>query len=152
MIGKTQHYGLTVADLDQSLAFYCDLLGMELISRTDVGGDAFTASTGVEGASAEIAHLDGSGFVVELLDYDSPPGRNINEEHGPNDVGAAHLAIEVEELEEIVEDIGDEVEFQSRDPPVIGGTGAKIAYIRDPDGSLIELIENPKPEETSVFE
>jgi catechol 2,3-dioxygenase-like lactoylglutathione lyase family enzyme len=152
VIGKSHHYGLTVSNLDESLEFYCGVLGMELVSRVDVGGDAFAASTGVPGASGEIAHLDGNGFVVELLQYDSPPGRNINDEHDPNDVGATHLAIEVEDIDVHVDELAPEVEFQSRAPPVVGGTGAKVAYVCDPDGSLVELIENPQPEETSVFD
>lgn len=152
MIGKTQHYGLTVSDIDESLEFYRDLLGMDVIARTEVGGDAFSSSTGVEGANGEVVHLDGNGFIVELLQFDTPPGDNINEDLSTNDIGAAHLAIEVEDIDHWVEEFGDEVEYHSFDPPVIGGTGAKVAYMYDPDGSLIELIEDPRPEETSVFD
>lgn len=138
--------------MDESLEFYVDLLGMELLSRVEVGGEAFAASTGVKGANGEIAHLDGDGLIVELLKYDSPPGQNISEDHDPNDIGATHLAIEVEDIERKVTELAPDVEFQSTNPPAVGGTGAKVAYIRDPDGSIVELIENPQPEETSVFD
>jgi catechol 2,3-dioxygenase-like lactoylglutathione lyase family enzyme len=51
MIGSAHHYGVTVSDLDRSLAFYRDRLGMEVVDRLSLDGDAFGRFVGTNCSS-----------------------------------------------------------------------------------------------------
>jgi catechol 2,3-dioxygenase-like lactoylglutathione lyase family enzyme len=96
MIGSAHHYGVTVSDLDRSLAFYRDRLGMEVVDRLSLDGDAFGRFVGVEGADVDIVLLDADGCRHELLDYRSQPGENVTDGAANTYVGAAQFCLEVE--------------------------------------------------------
>ena len=94
---------------------------------------------GVEDADVEIVFLDAGGCAVELLQYNNPPGDDANEGVSNNDVGAAHFCLKVDDIESIYEDLSDEVEFIN--PPQTLETGAQVAYVYDPDGNVVELLQ-----------
>ncbi len=88
------HVGITVADLDRSLRFYRDLLGMRVIG---VSVEAVGAIVGMPGASARIADLDaGGGQLLELIDYGT--GSADAAPPGPDAVGSCHVSIQLEDL------------------------------------------------------
>lgn len=139
MIGSSHHYGVTVSDLEASLAFYRDRLGMEVVDRLSFDSDAFGRFVGVEDVDVEIVFLDADGCLYELLEYRSPPGGNLNEGASNNDVGAAHFCLEVEDLGSVYDDLRGDTEFVSE--PQELSTGATVAYAKDPDGNVIEFVE-----------
>lgn len=135
------HVGITVADLDRSLGFYRDLLGMRLIG---LSVEAVGSIVGMPGASARIADLDaGGGQLLELIDYGN--GTAGEAPRGPDAVGSCHVSIQVEDLSEALarlagaghRPMGEVTELS------LGGVweGCTIAYLRDPDGVVIELLE-----------
>lgn len=67
---SAHHVGLTVTDLERSIEFYRDVLGMAVLDRFEVAGDAFATAVDVPGASGSFAHLDADGVRVELVEYD----------------------------------------------------------------------------------
>lgn len=139
MIGTSHHYGVTVSDMDEALAFYRDTLGMETEAEISFTSEAFGRFVGVEGADVDIVFLDAGGCAVELLEYNDPPGGDANEGVSNNDVGAAHFCLEVDDIDGIYEDLSDEVEFVN--PPQTLENGAQVAYVYDPDGNVVELLE-----------
>lgn len=139
MIGSAHHYGVTVSDLDESLAFYRDRLGMEVVDRLSFEEDAFDRFVGVDGADVEIAFLDADGCLYEVLEYRSPPGGDLNEGASNNDVGAAHFCLEVDDLWAVYDDLQEDTPFVSE--PQELSTGATVAYAKDPDGNVIEFVE-----------
>jgi catechol 2,3-dioxygenase-like lactoylglutathione lyase family enzyme len=56
-VARVNHVGITVTDLDASLAFYCEVAGFELGLRTRAAGEWFDTLTGNHGADIEIAML-----------------------------------------------------------------------------------------------
>lgn len=132
------HFGTTVTDLDQAVAFYRDVLGLDVLARFSVGGDAFAEGVGVEGAAADFAHLDAGGARVELVEYE-PAGEDTRG-GDVNDLGGAHLGLEVENVDAFYEDLSDDVETLS-DGPRTTESGTSILFVRDPDGNLVEIIE-----------
>jgi catechol 2,3-dioxygenase-like lactoylglutathione lyase family enzyme len=52
------HYGVTVTDLETAVAFYRDTLGLGVLDRFFVSGEAFATGVGVPGATGSFAHLD----------------------------------------------------------------------------------------------
>src|SRR5437879_7375234 len=69
------HTGITVTNLERSLAFWRDVLGFELSHRAHHTGDLASEVTGVPGAEISIAVLKSPGNRIELLEYHAPPDR-----------------------------------------------------------------------------
>lgn len=138
MLGDFHHYGVTVSDMDEALGFYRDTLGLEETERLSFASEAFSTFAGVEDADVEIRFLDAGGAAVELLEYAAPAG-DATEGVSNNDVGAAHVCLAVPDLGAVYEDLADDVEFLS--PPQTLSNGATVVYVFDPDGNVVELLE-----------
>jgi catechol 2,3-dioxygenase-like lactoylglutathione lyase family enzyme len=146
-IGRVHHTGLTVSNLERSVAFYCDLLGCSVAMEQEKTGGYLAAIVGYPNASVKMAHLNApSGeLVIELFEYTTPPAKPAELE--PARIGNAHLCFLLPNLDETyarLEPTG--IDFFS--PPILVDTGAnaggKGLYLRDPDGITIELFE-PAP-------
>jgi catechol 2,3-dioxygenase-like lactoylglutathione lyase family enzyme len=136
---SAHHVGLTVERLDRAVDFYRDVLGLDVVSRFSVGGEAFAAGVGVDGASAEFAHLDAGGVRVELVSYD-PEGDHVADSPVTvNQPGAAHVGLSTADLDAFYESLPDDVETQS--PPQRTESGTRILFLRDPEGNLVEVLE-----------
>lgn len=140
MVGRSHHYGVTVSDLEEAVEFYGDTLGMDVADRLSFSSEAFGRFVGVEDVDVDIAFLDADGCLVELLEYNNPPGGDANEGVSNNDVGAAHFCLEVDDIDGVYEQLTDEgVEFIN--PPQTLSNGAQVAYVFDPDDNVVELLE-----------
>ncbi|GAD51807.1 glyoxalase family protein [Halarchaeum acidiphilum MH1-52-1] len=135
---SAHHFGITVSDLDEALAFYRDVLGLDVLAEFEVSGEAFAEGVAVEGASADFAHLDADGARVELVSYD-PAGDDVRG-GAVNDTGATHLGLSVPDLDAFHESLPDDVETLA-DGPRTTASGTTILFVRDPDGNLIEVLE-----------
>ncbi|WP_306058757.1 VOC family protein [Natronococcus wangiae] len=134
---SAHHVGLTVSDLEKTLAFYREALGLELVDRFEVGGDAFADAVDVDGASARFAHLETDGVRLEIVAYDpEAPARPTSDLNEP---GAAHVGLAVDDLEGFYEGLPDEVPTLSE--PRTTESGTSICFLRDPEGNLVEVLE-----------
>jgi lactoylglutathione lyase len=143
-----RHAGITVSDLDRSLAFYRDLLGLELLWRRVYEEPEIRAIVGVpEATSFDIAMLrvPGSDVEVELLEYRGCPRRSGATE--PCNFGSGHFCLFVRGIEALHADLlGRGVTFRSDGPVTMTGganRGGKSLYALDPDGYVVELHEPP---------
>ena len=131
------HFAVTVSDLDRAVAFYRDTLGLDVLSEFSVGGEGFETGVGIEGASADFVHLDAGDARVELVEYtpegDERPRGDLNQP------GATHLGLEVEDLDSVSDSLPDGVETIAE--PQTTESGTRILFVRDPDGTLVELLE-----------
>jgi|TARA_R110002074_G_scaffold228259_2_gene399838 lactoylglutathione lyase len=117
---------LRVRDLDQSIRFYTDVLGMELLRRKDYQEGRFTlAFVGFkpekEGAVIELTH----NWDVDVYDMGNAFG---------------HIAVAVADVYdscELIRQKGGEIVREAG--PMKGGTTV-LAFVKDPDGYLIELL------------
>lgn len=139
MIGTAHHYGVTVSDIDRTLSFYEDVLGLEKTTELSFQSEAFDKFVGVDGADVDIVFLNAGDCDVELLEYNEPEGNNANAGISNNDIGASHLCLEVNDLDSVYDDIADDIEFIN--PPQTLDNGAIVAYAYDPDGNVIEFLE-----------
>ncbi|MUV86358.1 VOC family protein [Natronomonas sp. CBA1123] len=130
------HVGLTVSDLDRAVAFYRDTLGLEVVSRFEVGGEAFATAVDVDGASGTFAHLDADGVRIELVEYDPEGAASTSALNQP---GACHVGFAVEDVDAFVAGLSDDVETISE--PQTTESGTRLVFLRDPDGNRIELLE-----------
>ncbi len=139
------HVSITCADLDASLGFYADLLGIEVRSRGDAEGGEF-AITGIEDPKVRWADLIlGDGRVLELIEFVDPPGTPHRPQ--PNDPGATHISLLVADAFAVHERLRDAGADCRSEPVTIEAPGAwngsRAFYVTDPDGVTVELIERP---------
>jgi len=141
------HTGLTVRDLDRSLAFYRDTLRMEIVFEQEKEGGYLAAIVGYPDAHVRMAHLafPGDSHRLELFQYLTPAPRG--EAGEPRDVGITHVCLLVGDIAALYERLrAAGVDFYS--PPVEVDTGANAGgvgvYLRDPDGITLELFQRPK--------
>ena len=99
MIVGVHHMSRTVSDLDQSLAFYRDLLGMPVELDTEMQGAMLEREVAMPGAHLRICLLRaGADSVLELLQYLQPVGAPVPPGVRPADVGAHHVALLVDDI------------------------------------------------------
>ena len=140
------HTGITVSNLERSLAFWRDVLGFELSHTAHQTGDMAREITGVAGAEIKLAVLKAAGgHKIELLQYLAPADRkHVNV--GPCDVGSVHVALLVNELDTVLERIAKSGWKAAGKPQTLESgpnAGKRVIYVRDPDGTTIELMEPP---------
>ncbi len=142
--------GLTVSDLDRSVAFFTGLLDFrEVGERVELAGTEFEHLTGVFGARARIATVCLGTECLELTDYLAPEGRPIPPDSRSNDRWFQHVAIVVSDMPlAYARLLAAGVEHVSTAPqrlpdwnPAAGGIVA--FYFRDGDEHNLELIAYP---------
>jgi glyoxylase I family protein len=139
------HTGFTVADIERSLAFWRDVLGFKLSHRAHHTGELASEVTGVAGAEILIAVLKAPGHRIELLQYLSPPDRVVAQLR-PCDVGSAHVALMIDDIDAVLNRIADAGWKAAGKPQTLQSgpnAGRSVVYVRDPDGTTIELMQPP---------
>ena len=141
MIQQIHHTAFSVKDLDRSLRFYQDLLGMRLDWRIDHRQSKMLEKiVALVEVDVSYAMLSGWGARIELFQYHSPAGRPYPEDQPICDHGITHLGFEVKGIDAFYQQLKDQgVRFNS--PPLVVREGVKAAYFHDPDGITLELIE-----------
>lgn len=140
------HTGMQVQDLERSIRFYVDVVGLRERERRIVTDPYIGAIVGVPSVEIHQAFLDipGSSHWLELLEYRGVERGIID----PNTVntGTVHLCLEVEDLENIyLEWQRKGARFLSEPVTPTSGPnrGGRVIYMTDPDGIRVELIERP---------
>ena len=139
------HTGITVSDLDRSISFYRDVLGFEISKPVQVSGPMFESITGVPGCVIDIAFARGLGQVIELLCFRQPADRKTSQLR-TCDPGFWHLCLKVRNIEQVVQAIrakGFEPLGEIQTAEDAPAKGLRVVYARDPDGVVLELMEEP---------
>jgi glyoxylase I family protein len=148
-IVAADHTGITVSNLERSLAFWRDVLGFELSHTAHQTGDMASEITGVAGAEIKLAVVKvPGGHKIELLEYLAPPERKRHVGLQPCDVGFVHVALIVDDLETILSAINASGWKTAGKPQTLRAgpnAGKRVVYVRDPDGTTIEFMQTSKP-------
>ena len=126
------HLGISVADLDRSIAWYTGLLGFRLRSRSCQ-----------RDLDCELCFLERDGFQLELFQYRSPrplPPERLHPNEDLKTIGTKHIAFAADDLSALLADCpacGADVVFSAR------RAGNQMCFLRDPDGVLVEFIQLP---------
>lgn len=121
------HTMLRVGDLDRSLQFYCDVLGMRLLRKQDYPAGRFTL--------AFVGYGDEHENTVIELTYNWD--RNS---YGLGD-GFGHVAIGVDDIYGTCEELRAKGARIAREPGPMKHGSTVIAFVEDPDGYRVELIQ-----------
>jgi len=140
------HTGITVSNLERSLAFWRDVLGFELSHTAHQTGELAKEITGVVGAEIKLAVLKApGGHKIELLEYLAPSDRK-HADVRPCDVRHVHVALLVDDLDAILEKIAGSGWKAAGKPQTLKtgpNAGKRVVYVRDPDGTTIEFMQPP---------
>jgi glyoxylase I family protein len=144
-VSSIGHTGITVSDLDRSMRFYREVLGLPVSEPVHCAGEFFEKVTGVPGAELDVSFVRAPGHVIELLCYRKPEGR-MRSTLRSCDPGFWHLALKVSDLERVMGAVR-RAGFEPLSPLQVVGEGPleglKVVYVRDPDGVVLELLEEP---------
>jgi len=124
------HSSIRTSNMDRSIDFYTRLMGLKLLGRREIPQN-----------NAEIAFLqdpEGKGAKLELTWYKNQ--KEFVQAEYENRL-FDHLAFEVKDMKETMEALRKENVTITDEPFKLGPQGPWIAFIEDPDGTLIELIE-----------
>jgi glyoxylase I family protein len=140
------HVSITVSDLERSLGFYRDLLGLREVERHRLEGEGISTMAGKEGVVMQVVRLAApqtAGILLDLQQYLAPRGSTSDASLG--DVGHSHVCFGIDDIDGAcaelrgrgVELVSDPVSFELE-------TGVlKVVFLKDPDGNVLELVEYP---------
>lgn len=138
---EIRHTGIVVSDMEQSLKFYHDLIGLKVVKDFTEKGKYIDSISGLSGVHLRMVKLiadDGS--MIELLQYLSHPNQPPVKSK-LYDLGCSHVAFTVDNLDnEYKRLLEKNIKFNC--PPFVSPDGyAKVTFCHDPDGTSIELVE-----------
>lgn len=148
-LSRLHHVGIIVGDLDVAIAFYDKLLGMGPTQRGAITrSDGFSRQLQAEHGEARVAFYEVSGGVaVELIEVATPKEPKVQPQaYVP---GSKHVCFLVDDVDRTYAQMtaegyvfhGEPCHFGEETPDL---KGMKFAYFRDPDGNILEIIEDPK--------
>ncbi|HXQ03068.1 MAG TPA: VOC family protein [Candidatus Udaeobacter sp.] len=146
------HTGITVSNLERSLAFWRDVLGFELSHTAHQTGEMAREITGVAGAEIKLAVVKApGGHRIELLEYLAPTDRKRHADLRPCDLGSVHVALVIDDLDAVLSAInvsGWNAAGKSQTLQSGPNAGKRVVYVRDPDGTTIEFMQQPRTVES----
>ena len=142
MISTMNHISFTVSDLDASVCFYRDVLGLECISLAERDEEFSSAVTGIPGVQMRIAYMKAANCSVELIQYVSGQGAKLDT--ATNNPGSAHVCFNVCDYDAWMQRMEENhVRMCGALCYVPAGPnkGKRVCYMLDNDGNHLEFIE-----------
>jgi lactoylglutathione lyase len=124
-VKKLLHTRMRVSDLDQTIQFYAEVLGLEVIER----------KTSPRGSQLAFLKVPNSDELIELTSF--PPSGPVRVQED-----LVHLAFQVESLDDTIASLNAKG-VKVTDGPTTSSSGSRFIFIDAPDGYEIELIERP---------
>ena len=147
MLTRTNHLSFTVANLDRSIDFFTNVLGLKHVDTSWRSPKFSHKVTKIKNAHLRIAYLKTSNCYLELVQYHGGEGeRQIN---SPNNPSAAHVCFEVENFNKVLEGLKKRNIIPIGDPIVVEdgpNKGRNMCYFKDFDGNIIEIFSILKNE------
>ena len=140
---KLRHVGLAVSDMDQALKLYQDIFNLDIVWDEHESGTFIDRLSNMENVTVRTVKLkDSDGGMIELLQYKSHPELVNNDPI--NRIGCSHIAVTVNDIDNMyVKLINFGLDFHYKPQLSVDGN-AKVAFCRDRDGILIEVVEQVK--------
>jgi catechol 2,3-dioxygenase-like lactoylglutathione lyase family enzyme len=141
--------GITVADVDRSVAFYTNVLDFRVVSDDSAGGASYDSLQGLTGTSLRVVRLQLGDESLQLTQYLSPRGRPAPADARSNDRWFQHVAIIVSDMDSAYARLQrSKVTEVSAGPQLLPKTipnaaGIRAFYFKDPDGHPLEVLQFP---------
>jgi len=141
--------GMTVSNMERSVAFFSDVLTFEKVSDVEIAGSGHERLTGVFGMRARVVRMRLGAEQIELTEYLAPRGRPVPVDSQSNDRWFQHAAIIVSDMDAAYARLRQHhVEHASPEPQRLpdwnpDAGGIKAFYFKDPDGHPLEILQFP---------
>ena len=122
---------MRVSDMDQTIAFYTKVLGLEVLER----------NVSPRGSHLAFLRVPNSEELIELCSFPASGPVNVQED-------LVHLAFQVENLDATITAL-QQLGIRITDGPTTTSSGSRFIFIDAPDGYEVELIERPAGERTA---
>ncbi|MEM7590453.1 MAG: VOC family protein [Cyanobacteria bacterium P01_A01_bin.83] len=148
-MSNIQYVGMTVADMEQSIKFYEQVLSFQKTKDLEVAGADWEKLQGVFGLRMRLVEMQLGAEKIALMSYLTPQGRPTPPDSKSNDRWFQHIAIVVSDIEQAYQHLRKfDVKHTSTSPQQLPEWnkklgGVKAFYFKDPDGHNLELIEFP---------
>ncbi|MCX7863763.1 MAG: VOC family protein [Novosphingobium sp.] len=138
------HVGISVSNIERTIAFYRDMFGLEeMVPVFPFGGADFSAIMGLENAQGRMTMIGKGDIRLELFEFSHPEPTRRDPNYPVSDHGYSHFGFEVDDIDAVYERLlaaGVPIHC-----PVVQFTGGiRAIYARDPDGYVFEVLEMPK--------
>ena len=141
---RVSHVGICVSDWRRSLRFYHDVLGFRYVREQELSGEPGSTLLQLEDVDLRAITLEREGLRIELLHYERPGHAADRVPRPMNQLGLTHLALRVDDLDAAVKELeGAGVDIRHETSVEVPEANAKAVFITDPDGTLIELVQQP---------
>jgi lactoylglutathione lyase len=124
-VKKLLHTRMRVSDMDQTINFYTNVLGLEVLER----------KVSPRGSHLAFLKVPNSEELIELCSF--PPSGPVRVQED-----LVHLAFQVENLDDTIQHLGAK-QIRITDGPTSTSSGSRFIFIDAPDGYEVELIERP---------
>ena len=124
-VKKLLHTRMRVSDMDQTINFYTNVLGLEVLER----------KVSPRGSHLAFLKVPNSDELIELCSF--PPSGPVTVQED-----LVHLAFQVENLDDTIHQLGAK-QIRITDGPTSTSSGSRFIFIDAPDGYEVELIERP---------
>ena len=141
--------GMTVGDMDRSVAFFAKILSFEKVSDVEVAGEDYEHLEGLFGLRMRVVRLKLGEEFITLTEYLAPQGRPIPVDSRSNDRWFQHIAIITSDMDKAYAWLRrNKVEHASSGPQRLpdwnkNAAGIKAFYFHDPDGHNLEILQFP---------
>ena len=155
MIRGIHHTSISTQDFDRLVAFYRDIVGLELIAsygwdRDSPDADKLDKIVGLRGSTTRSALFRAGNTHLEIFQYLTPPGKGPADNRPACDAGVTHVAFDVIDIFSEYERLSKAgVPFHT-EPQTVGLF--RSTYARDPDGNIFELQEVLDPQHPVALE
>jgi glyoxylase I family protein len=141
---RMSHIGICVSDWKRSLRFYHDVLGFRFVHELQVKGRHADTLLRLQDVDLRAVYLEREGVRIELLHYVSPGHRGEGATRPMNRLGLTHLSLRVEDLQALLPELEAAGVEILRDTRIdIPEARSAAVFVADPDGTLIELVQQP---------
>jgi catechol 2,3-dioxygenase-like lactoylglutathione lyase family enzyme len=137
------HVGISVSNLERSIAFYRDMFAMEpLMEIMAFGGEQFEAIMDIPGVTGRLCMIGKGSTNLELFEFAG--GKPQDPEYPVSDHGISHFGIFVDDIAATYDKL-EKAGVRIHTPVITFVGGMKATYCRDPDGNVFEILEPGKP-------
>ncbi|MBD5094953.1 MAG: VOC family protein [Subdoligranulum sp.] len=138
-IQAVHHTGFIVKDLDRSLDFYVNKLGMKLQMRWIETAEQCDTGMGVPGSSLELAQLVGYGVMIEIARFIDVPG--IDTPLSPRQIGVGHVSFTVRDLVSLIAHLEEQGVKMASERMIVPELKITWVHALDPDGIRVEFMQ-----------
>jgi catechol 2,3-dioxygenase-like lactoylglutathione lyase family enzyme len=152
MLKSIDHVNIVVRDMTPMLAFYRDVLGLNVTKDVIISGDWIGRVVGLKDVKARVVYLEFGHTPtarIELIEYANPVSVTPDCVGQPHALGIRHMAFAVDDIDLITQRLSDRgvtfasdvMQVPSSQVQYAGDVRKRLVYFRDPEDNILELCE-----------